>query len=136
MRLDPGDMVLAFSDGATEVQSPDGVQLSPTGFLDFAHSTLTKLPAPRPLPDFSKSLLAGIHEYRGHSELDDDITLLTLRRVAANRSPGTAHWAPGGCAAKYCSKPALTCVTIPCTFLSTAAATAPTSFPLTGSSCE
>jgi serine phosphatase RsbU (regulator of sigma subunit) len=81
VRLDPGDMVLAFSDGATEVQSPDGVQLSPTGFLDFAHSTLTKLPAPRPLPDFSKSLLAGIREYRGSSELDDDITLLTLRRV-------------------------------------------------------
>jgi len=81
VRLDPGEMVLAFSDGATEVQSPDGVQLSPTGFLDFAHSTLTKLPAPRPLPDFSKSLLAGIHEYRGSSELDDDITLLTLRRV-------------------------------------------------------
>ena len=82
VRLDPGDMILAFSDGATEVQSPDGVQLSPTGFLDFAHSTLTKLPAPRPLPDFSKSLLAGIHNYRGSDQLDDDITLLTLRRVS------------------------------------------------------
>ena len=34
------------------------------------------------LPEFSKSLLEGIHEYRGHTELDDDITLLTLRRSA------------------------------------------------------
>ena len=81
VKLDPGDLVLAFSDGATEVQSPAGIQLSPSGFLDFAHSTLEKLPSPTLLPDFSKSLLAGIHEYRGHDQLDDDITLLTLRRV-------------------------------------------------------
>jgi phosphoserine phosphatase RsbU/P len=80
IRLDPGDMILAFSDGATEVKSPAGDQLSPAGFIDFAHSTWEKLPAPKPLPDFSKTLLAGIHEYRGSDELDDDITLLTLRR--------------------------------------------------------
>src|SRR3984885_3545593 len=30
VKLDPGDMILAFSDGATEVQSPAGIQLSPT----------------------------------------------------------------------------------------------------------
>ncbi len=82
IRLDPGDMVLAFSDGATEVQSPAGVQLSPTGFLDFAHSTLERLPPPRALTDFSTSLLAGIHEYRGRDELDDDLTLMTLRRIS------------------------------------------------------
>src|ERR1700739_4560615 len=57
VKLDPGDMVLACSDGATEVQSPAGIQLSPSGFLDFAHSTLEKLPSPTLLPDFSKSLL-------------------------------------------------------------------------------
>ncbi len=80
VRLDPGDMILAFSDGATEVQSPAGEQLSATGFLDFAAATLAKLPQPLALPVFSSSLLAGIHEYRGRTELDDDITLLTLRR--------------------------------------------------------
>jgi sigma-B regulation protein RsbU (phosphoserine phosphatase) len=82
VRLDPGDMVLAFSDGATEVQSPSGEQLTANGFLNFAHATLGKLPQPLVLPDFSKSLLEGIHDYRGHTELDDDITLLTLRRSA------------------------------------------------------
>jgi sigma-B regulation protein RsbU (phosphoserine phosphatase) len=80
IRLDPGDMILAFSDGATEVKSPSGEQLTATGFLEFAHTTLGKLPQPIVLPHFSKSLLEGIHNYRGHSELDDDITLLTLRR--------------------------------------------------------
>jgi phosphoserine phosphatase RsbU/P len=80
VRLDPGDMILAFSDGATEVQSPDGEQLTAMGFLDFASATLAKLPQPIALPVFSSSLLAGIHEFRGRTELEDDITLLTLRR--------------------------------------------------------
>jgi sigma-B regulation protein RsbU (phosphoserine phosphatase) len=80
VRLDPGDMILAFSDGATEVKSPSGDQLTANGFLDFARTTLGKLSQPVVLPRFSKSLLEGIQNYRGHSELDDDITLLTLRR--------------------------------------------------------
>lgn len=82
VRLAPGDMVLAFSDGATEVKSPGGDQLSAAGFLDFAAATLAKLPSPIVLSEFSKSLLDGIHKYRGRTELDDDITLLTLRRSA------------------------------------------------------
>jgi sigma-B regulation protein RsbU (phosphoserine phosphatase) len=81
VRLYPGDMILAFSDGATEVQSPAGEQLTSRGFLDFATATLGKLPNPIVLPDFSKALLDGIHQYRGHTELDDDLTLLTLRRA-------------------------------------------------------
>ncbi len=78
--LSAGDMILAFSDGATEVTSPSGDQLTALGFLQFAESTLAKLPQPVVLPEFSRSLLEGIHQYRGNSELDDDITLLTLRR--------------------------------------------------------
>src|ERR1700736_1579601 len=61
IRLDPGDMILAFSDGATEVKSPSGDQLTANGFLDFARATLDKLPQPLVLPHFSKSLLEGIH---------------------------------------------------------------------------
>jgi phosphoserine phosphatase RsbU/P len=80
IRLNPGDMILAFSDGATEVQSPAGEQLTSKGFLEFAGNTLAKLPQPLALPDFSKSLLDGIQQYRGGIELADDITLLTLRR--------------------------------------------------------
>jgi len=33
------------------------------------------------LPDFSAALLDGVQAYRGRPELDDDVTLLTLRRV-------------------------------------------------------
>jgi phosphoserine phosphatase RsbU/P len=80
VRLHVGDMILAFSDGATEVQSPSGEQLTANGFLEFAAATRGKLAQPLVLQEFSKSLLEGIHRYRGHTELEDDITLLTLRR--------------------------------------------------------
>ena len=42
VQLRPGDMILAFSDGATEVQSPGGEQLTPRGFLRLAEATLAK----------------------------------------------------------------------------------------------
>lgn len=83
VRLNHGDMILAFSDGATEIHSAAGEQLSSRGFLKLAEETLNKLPAPLALPDFSQTLLEGLHLFRGEAgELEDDITLLTLRRVA------------------------------------------------------
>ncbi len=76
-------MILAFSDGATEVRSPEGEQLTSKGFLGLAEKTLRKLPQPLVLQDFSRALLGGVHFYRGpERELEDDVTLLTLRRVA------------------------------------------------------
>jgi phosphoserine phosphatase RsbU/P len=81
VRLHPGDMIVAFSDGATEVRSSDGEQLSHKGFLELATNTLHRLPRPLALPEFSEALLQGVHRYRGaQGELDDDITFLTLRR--------------------------------------------------------
>jgi serine phosphatase RsbU (regulator of sigma subunit) len=83
VRLNHGDMILAFSDGATEVQSPAGEQLTSKGFLGLAEKTLHKLPVPLVLQDFSRALLEGVYLYRGQEgELEDDMTLLTLRRVA------------------------------------------------------
>jgi sigma-B regulation protein RsbU (phosphoserine phosphatase) len=83
VRLNHGDMILAFSDGATEARSPAGEQLTAKGFLGLAEKTLHKLSAPLVLQDFSRALLEGVHRYRGkEGDLEDDITLLTLRRVA------------------------------------------------------
>jgi serine phosphatase RsbU (regulator of sigma subunit) len=82
VRLNHGDMILAFSDGATEVRSAVGEQLTATGFLGLAEKTLSRLPQPIVLQDFSRALLEGVQHYRGQEgELEDDITLLTLRRV-------------------------------------------------------
>jgi len=83
VRLLPGDMILAFSDGATEARSPQGEQLTTTGFMQLAEKTLHELPTPLVLHDFSRALIDGVHLHRGQQgELEDDITLLTLRRAA------------------------------------------------------
>jgi serine phosphatase RsbU (regulator of sigma subunit) len=83
VRLNPGDMILAFSDGATEVRSPSGEQLTSKGFLELAGKTLNDLPHPVILYNFSKALLEGIQRFRGETcDLEDDVTLLTLRRVS------------------------------------------------------
>src|SRR6266853_2348302 len=81
IKLNTGDMMLAFSDGATEVHYPDGEELTAKGFLKFAERTMRQLPRPLALPAFSEALLNGIQQYRGNVELEDDITLLTLRRA-------------------------------------------------------
>src|SRR5207245_9446168 len=65
VRLNRGDMILAFSDGATEVRSAVGEQLSARGFLGLAEKTLSRLPRPLVLQDFSQTLLEGVQLYRG-----------------------------------------------------------------------
>ena len=83
IRLNLGDMILAFSDGATEVRSPTGAQLTSKGFLELAEKTASELAHPLVLPKFSDSLLSGVQNYRQRDgDLEDDVTLLTLRRVA------------------------------------------------------
>src|SRR6202166_4323162 len=65
VRLNHGDMILAFSDGATEVRSAVGEQLTAKGFLGLAEKTLSRLPQPLVLQDFSRALLEGVQLYRG-----------------------------------------------------------------------
>ena len=81
IRLNVGDMIVAFSDGATEAQSPRGEQLTHAGFLALAEETLLGMAEPVILGEFSQKLLGGVQAHRGDAELDDDVTLLTLRRV-------------------------------------------------------
>lgn len=83
VRLSHGDMILAFSDGATEVRSPSGEQLTFPGFVELADKTFGALPQPVSLHDFSEALLEGLHRFQGaHREFDDDVTLLALRRIS------------------------------------------------------
>ena len=81
IRLQRGDMILAFSDGATEVRPPHGDQLTSAGFVDLANTVLAKRSPPVQLADFSATLLEAVQHYRGSGELEDDVTLLTLRRA-------------------------------------------------------
>jgi serine phosphatase RsbU (regulator of sigma subunit) len=82
VRLEPGDIVLAFSDAVTEVKSPDGKQLATKVFLELAQVALARLPPPLSLHDLAGTLLEAIARYHGSEEFEDDLTLLTLRRSA------------------------------------------------------
>ena len=80
VRLEHGDMVLAFSDAVTEVKTPEGKQLTAEGFSDLAAMTLAHQSQPPALHNFADSLVKTIRRYQGKEEFQDDLTLLTLRR--------------------------------------------------------
>lgn len=84
IRMDQGDIVLAFSDGVTDVFSPADEQLGPEGMLSLAEETMAKIPAPISLDLFAGTLIEKIERFHGPGELEDDLTLLALRRRVAH----------------------------------------------------
>jgi serine phosphatase RsbU (regulator of sigma subunit) len=65
IQLNGGDIVLAFSDGASEVESPAGVELTADGFAKLASETLLKFKEPISLYNFSEALLHGVYQFHG-----------------------------------------------------------------------
>lgn len=81
IRMDEGDIVLAFSDGVTDAFSPAEEQLGPDGVLSLAEETIAEIPVPVSLDLFSMTLIDKIERFHGPGDLDDDLTLLALRRI-------------------------------------------------------
>jgi phosphoserine phosphatase RsbU/P len=82
IRIEAGDIVLMFSDGLTDVFSPDGEMLTAEGLMELARSTLAEFTSHVPLHNFVKALVDAIKGFHGADNLEDDLTLLTLRRSA------------------------------------------------------
>ncbi|HEV2493725.1 MAG TPA: PP2C family protein-serine/threonine phosphatase [Terriglobia bacterium] len=80
VRLESGDMVMAFSDAVNEVESPAGEPLTAPGFVDLARSTVLGLPREVPLPEVSSGVLDAVSRYQGSTRFKDDLTMLLLRR--------------------------------------------------------
>jgi len=81
IRMDEGDIVLAFSDGVTDAFSPADEQLGPDGILSLAEETIAEIPAPISLDLLCITLIEKIQRFHGPGELDDDLTLLAMRRL-------------------------------------------------------
>ena len=81
-RLDPGDMVMAFSDAVTEVKSPEGDELTAEGFRGLAQCAAAGLDPDAPIAELPKRLLAALDRYQQAEQFEDDLTLLVLRRPA------------------------------------------------------
>jgi phosphoserine phosphatase RsbU/P len=94
IRMQEGDIVLVFSDGVTEVFSPEGEELSPEGFLKLAEETMPAMGRPVVLDELVQALIGKIRQFHGAREFDDDLTLLALRRqglVTEGREGGNSE---------------------------------------------
>lgn len=80
IRIHDGDIVLVFSDGVTDTFAPDGEQLSADGFLCLAEEATSASTGPISLDSLVQRLVEKIQQFHGALELEDDLTLLALRR--------------------------------------------------------
>ncbi len=80
IRIHDGDIVLVFSDGVTDTFAPDGEQLRADGFLCLAEEATSASTGPISLDSLVQRLVEKIQQFHGALELEDDLTLLALRR--------------------------------------------------------
>jgi len=77
LALAPGETLVIYTDGFTEARAPDGVTMFGVGRLAEA------LGGPRtalPLERCAEELKAAVERFTGSAELQDDLTVLMLRR--------------------------------------------------------
>lgn len=75
--LEPGDTLFCYTDGVTEAQTPAGEEFSDERCLSLL-DTLGNLP----LPEMLDALRREVGSFTGTPMLDDDCTMLALRRPA------------------------------------------------------
>jgi sigma-B regulation protein RsbU (phosphoserine phosphatase) len=76
--LEPGDLVLLYTDALVEASDASDNLLGEAGLLDLARS----LPGSNPR-EIGPGLLAGVDRHRGGRPSDDDATLVILRHTAS-----------------------------------------------------
>jgi len=73
-----GELLLCFTDGVTEAQTPAGEE-----FTEPALARLVEAHAALPLDDLLAAVRAEVGRFTGTAELADDCTLLAVRRRTA-----------------------------------------------------
>ncbi|HNX49585.1 MAG TPA: SpoIIE family protein phosphatase [Thermoanaerobaculaceae bacterium] len=74
--LDPGNLLVLYTDGYTEAESPAGEELGKERFRDACAGLLG-----RPLPELAAALDSMLEDFTAAAPLSDDRTLLLLRRT-------------------------------------------------------
>jgi sigma-B regulation protein RsbU (phosphoserine phosphatase) len=80
IELNPGDLLLIYTDGLTEAESGAGEQFSLSGCME-----VLRREGQSPLSQLLDELRQEVRRFSGRDTLDDDFTLLALRRPAAPR---------------------------------------------------
>lgn len=71
IRLESGMKLMLFTDGLTEAQDATGDEIGAPRIMDFLHER-----KPRSIREMIDISLAGVHQFTGSTEQDDDICLL------------------------------------------------------------
>ncbi|MCG3129956.1 MAG: hypothetical protein FLDDKLPJ_00695 [Phycisphaerae bacterium] len=80
--LDPDDLVLIYTDGVVEAESPEGNMLGPDGLRRMLEQS-----DPRHPSTLSTGLLERINRFRAAKPAEDDQTLILLHHTAAGPRP-------------------------------------------------
>lgn len=75
--LQPGDLIVAYTDALIEAKSPDGRLIGEEGLLGLIRTLDTRHPE-----QLAQSLLARLKDYRGGKPADDDVTLVVMHHNA------------------------------------------------------
>jgi serine phosphatase RsbU (regulator of sigma subunit) len=75
IHFEPGDLLILYTDGITEAQNKQGEMYDEDRLLRFLQSHRT-----HDLSTLMDGLVSEIRDFTGHSELDDDFTVVALRR--------------------------------------------------------
>jgi len=84
VQLEPGDLLVLYSDGLAEAQNLAGVMLNERGLLKLAG----RLPTDSPMAA-GRALVAAVEAYRNGATVNDDETVVTLQRLSPPQG-GTA----------------------------------------------
>ncbi len=79
VQLDPGDLLVLYSDGITEAQDPQGRLLGQERLRELLRQAVTSQ-GHRSAQDIQKALLAQVHRFRGGAPQHDDTTVVILVR--------------------------------------------------------
>ena len=71
----PGDQLLLFTDGVTDAGNGEGEMFEEARLIDYVHNCPDKSPS-----DTVAGLLDEIRNFTGHSDFDDDLTVVAIRR--------------------------------------------------------
>ena len=79
LTLDMGDMLIFYTDGFTEAREPAKRQMFG---LERLCDVVTEFRADTPLPVCAEHAKAAVDRFTASTELQDDLTLLLLRRIS------------------------------------------------------
>ena len=74
VKIEPGSVLVTYTDGLSEASNKTGILYEMEGIIDF-----TNVNHALPLDDFNTQLLDNVITFMDGTDFDDDITLLTLR---------------------------------------------------------